>query len=73
MTQKEFGEGNGCVHLMSALNAEYTLCGDAFDVYAGSDGKESGVTEDISKTNKKVVTCPRCIAEIENCRGVRIK
>ena len=67
MTNKEYTEGNGYVHLMSGNNAEYSVCGDAFDI-----GSEPGM-ENLERTNKRVVTCPKCIAEIENCRGVKTR
>lgn len=67
MADKELREDNGWVHLMSGNNAEYTVCGDAFDI-----GSEPGL-EDLKPTDKKVVTCPKCIAEIKNCRGVKTR
>lgn len=63
-----FTENNNGVHLMSVLNPEHTLCGDAFDI--GFCENES--CGDLTPTSKKTVTCPRCVKEIENCRGIRI-
>ena len=61
-----FMENNEGVHLMAGINAEYSVCGDAFDI-----GSEKGC-DDMVETSKKVVTCSRCIVEILNCRGVKI-
>jgi hypothetical protein len=69
--KKEFGE-NSVVHLMQAFNSEYTICGDAFDCdsEAGTEHIYPGA-DHIYPTKKKVVTCERCIREIENCRNVK--
>jgi len=66
---KIYGENNKGVHLMSALNAEYTLCGDAYD--GGSEFEADGQT-DVLDTNKRVVTCESCAIEIRNCRKTTI-
>ena len=60
-------ENSKGVHLPFELNTEYSLCGDTFD--CGSDGEG----ESLEDTNKKVITCPRCIAVIKSCRGVKTK
>lgn len=65
---KCFMENSQGVHLMNAIGgSEHSVCGDSFDAGSESDG------EDMWDTDKKVVTCPECIAEILNCRNVRIK
>ena len=66
---KEFTENFDGVHLMSPLNSEYSLCGDAFDIHSSGDS-DSG---DLISTNKRTVTCEQCIKVIEACRGVRVK
>lgn len=60
---------DGQVHLISALNSEYTLCGDAFD-----GGEGVGLPEQTPWTicERGPVTCQLCIKEIDNCRGVRV-
>lgn len=71
MPRFNFGKSNdGLVHLVSALNGEYTLCGNAFD------GDADGQTNDPhawTDTKHGPVTCPECSQEIENCRGVRTR
>lgn len=66
----ENGEG---VHLKSPLNAEFTLCGDAFDITSVEmcNSAEDAHLE-IQPTSKKTITCPRCIAIILHCRGVKV-
>ena len=55
------------VHLMSIGSPEHAVCGDAFDI--GTEYEQ----EDMISTSSKTVTCIRCISEILNCRGVRVK
>lgn len=64
---KEFSENKEGVHLMSGLNAEYSVCGMAFDAGSTNDNEDG----DLIKTDKKIVTCPNCIIEIKNCRNVK--
>ncbi len=66
---KEYARSeDGLIHLVSAINGEYTVCGDAFDggLPIGEDNKS-----DWTKTAKSIVTCPVCVREIINCRGVK--
>lgn len=70
MVRPRFGYGkssNGLVHLVSALSGEFTLCGDAFDGGDTCDGA------DWTEHKRGPVTCPLCIEEIVNCRGVRVR
>jgi len=59
-----FVENNDGVHLE---HGEFTLCGDSFDI-GSADGEDCG---DYWPTNKRTVTCNRCIGIIDMCRGVR--
>lgn len=61
---------DGLVHLVSAVNREYTLCGDAFD--GDADGSEHDPAA-WHYVKRQPITCHQCANEIENCRGVRIK
>lgn len=58
---------DGLVHLVSVLNGEFTLCGDAFE------GCDKGDGADWVRCKSGPVTCPKCISEIKNCRGVRVQ
>jgi len=71
---KEFGyfEGDPAkIHLMSVRigGGEYTVCGLAYDI--GGPEEEKSWLGDFITTNKRTVTCPGCIVEIKNCRGVK--
>ena len=58
------------VHLVGVVTGgEFTLCGDSFDIAETEDDYTEG---GLAHTNKKIVTCPNCIREILNCRGVKI-
>lgn len=61
---------DGLVHLVSALNGEFTLCGDAYDggLAVDEDNKSNWQCH-----KRGPVTCPRCVSEIKNCRGVRVR
>lgn len=61
----EFVEAEGLIHLSSPTVAEFTLCGDAFDLASEEEGYEQ------RSTRKRTVTCPHCAAIIRGCRGVR--
>jgi hypothetical protein len=67
---REFLENDKGVHLVGVgQGGEFTLCGDSFDI----SETESDFTEGaLIKTNKKTLTCPDCIREVQNCRGVAI-
>lgn len=67
---KEYMENAEGVHLMNALNGEYTLCGDAFDAHISESDWPNG---EMVATTKRVVTCERCCRIIEMCRGVRCR
>lgn len=62
---------NGLIHRVSAINPEYTLCGNAFE--GDGDGTEEGEKHAWEDCPRGPVTCPECIREIENCRGVRTR
>lgn len=61
----KFIEAEGLIHIQSPIMAEYTLCGDAFDL--ASD--ESGYCW--RATSKRTVTCPKCSMIIRECRHIR--
>jgi len=60
--------GDGLIHLISAANVEYTICGDAYD---GQDGDCDGDSSWV-RCNSGPITCPKCAAQIRQCRGVQI-
>lgn len=60
-------ENSEGVHLDNPIANDYTLCGDTTEPDPGIG--MPGTVE----TDKRVVTCPDCIAIIKACRGVRIK
>lgn len=64
--RKDFLQNGDGVHLMYG---EFTLCGDSFDIADTEKDFEEGP---LVETRKRVVTCPKCIARIVHCRGVRV-
>ena len=66
---RDFVENGDGVHLLSPLNREYTLCGDAFDISDTEDEDDHGGVFVV--TRKRAVTCENCAAVIRECRGVR--
>jgi hypothetical protein len=71
MPRFDYAKSNdGRVHLVSALNGEYTLCGDAYD---GGLAIDEDNQSDWTGQKSGPVTCPKCIKEIESCRGVRVQ
>jgi hypothetical protein len=48
------------------LNAEFTLCMDAFDLGTDEDGYEW------AQTNRKTVSCPDCVRVIRYCKSLRV-
>lgn len=69
MSKHKFVENCEGVHLEGAECGDYTLCGDAFE------GACMDMEEDmeVSPSSSRIVTCPRCIAVIKHCRGVRFR
>ena len=67
----QYGENKDGVHFMNPDNAEYTLCGDAFDIGSEIDYDDS--VENVSYTKKNIITCERCIFIIKACKKVKIK
>lgn len=70
MNMRYAKSNDGLIHLLSANNSEYTLCGDAFD------GEADGIKDDPVAhlpCAKQAITCPRCIVEIKNIKSVKIK
>lgn len=63
----KFVEAEGFTHLVSPIQGEYTVCGDAFDLGSDEPGYEW------SETKKRIIDCPKCSQLILGCRGVRVK
>jgi hypothetical protein len=63
----ETGENNEGVHMMNPVVSEYTLCGDAWDIGM----TEHGSTKDILPTKKQIITCPKCIEVIKECKRAK--
>ena len=51
----------------SAVNGEFTLCGDAFDSFATGYAEE----EHNCAGRGEVVNCPKCCRIIQNIRNMR--
>ena len=63
MTAKYAKSNDGLIHLLSALNCEYTVCGNAFE----GDGYDLKNDPNAHTPCKKgPVTCGNCITEIKN-------
>ena len=64
---------DGVIHAISAIFAEYTLCGNAFEGYSevglfAGDGEKRW-----REVGRGPVDCPQCIAQVLACRDIRIK
>lgn len=59
----------GLIHLVSSINSEFTLCGDAFEGDTSPYKDEAGFAW--KHHSHGPVTCPRCIAQIKACRGIK--
>ena len=69
----EYARSNdGLTHLISALNGEYTVCGNAFDGDANGElpGRDPFAWDDCPEAP---VDCPKCAKEIINCKGAKTK
>lgn len=57
-------------HLVSAVQPEFTLCGNAFDC----DSEVENGDEDKSWVDcaPSVIDCPLCAAVVLSCRGVKV-
>lgn len=65
MNGRQFVEAEGVVHMVSPIQAEFTLCGDAFDL-------DSDIPEyEWLETRRRTVTCSQCATVVLGCRGVR--
>ena len=53
----------------SAVNGEFTLCGDAFDAFASGYAEE----EHDCAGPGQVVTCPQCCKVIQDIRDMRYR
>lgn len=54
-------------HLENVCNAEYTICGIAFDGDANSS-----IVDTIEEKGEGKVTCPNCIRIIKSCKQAKI-
>lgn len=61
----EFVEAEGLVHVTNPTLAEFTLCGDAFDLSSDVAGYAW------TATKRRTVTCPSCVEIIRYVRPVR--
>ena len=59
---------DGMVHLVSAINHEFTLCGDAFDGHARDRSDAVGW----EVCGCQPITCPKCAMQIRRCFGATI-
>lgn len=59
----------GIIHLISPLQGEHTLCGDAFDIDSEDDEKECAWVP----IKNGPVDCPNCSLVIRACRGVQLR
>lgn len=64
MSEQELDEFNG-LHAQGAGNAEYSLCGFAFDAHDSGDSAEPIVFAQAGEQ----VTCQRCRAQIDHVRN----
>jgi len=63
-----FVEADGFIHVLTPLNSEFTLCGDAFDLGA-IEGCEDYTHR---PTKRRSVTCPNCARVVLLCKRVRV-
>jgi hypothetical protein len=56
---------DGLIHFVNVSNAEYTICGDAFE---GSNDNDGAAWVHVKRGP---VTCSKCIAIIKSCKGVK--
>lgn len=57
----------GIIHGLSAVNSEFSICGDAWDGETGSD-KDPNAWK-LSKVS--TITCEKCLDEIKNCKSYK--
>lgn len=65
-------DSDGMTHLISAVFAEYTLCGNAFEGYIDPDDIGGDPEKRWEPTHQGPVNCSQCAAQILACRGVRV-
>lgn len=59
---------DGLVHALSAINSEFTLCGDAFDIDSEKGYEDKAWVE----VTTGIVNCPRCVKQIVECRKYKV-
>jgi hypothetical protein len=68
MTEKaDLVEAEGMVHVVNMTMAEYTLCGDAFDLNSDERGYEW------REPSRRTVDCPRCVTIVRSVRGLHTR
>lgn len=55
------------LHAACPLNAEYTLCGDAFDGFDSGDLDEAPIFANKDQT----ITCLKCRRVIDYCKSIK--
>jgi hypothetical protein len=71
---KHAKSADGLIHLISAVNVEFTMCGNAYegiwaDAFVPDSSNDPCAWEQCPPAP---ITCPNCAAQIRQCRGVRI-
>lgn len=61
---------NGLIHVVSVINPEHTLCGDAFDI-GDTEGDAPGGSWKLCESQP--ITCPECSRVVMSCRGLKVK
>lgn len=66
--------GDGLIHLISAVNSEYTMCGNAYegiwaDPFVPDSSNDPAAWDQCAPAP---ITCPNRAAQIRQCRGVKI-
>lgn len=62
-------DNSGIVHVISRIDTEFTLCGNAFD--GDADGNENDPFA-WHPVKDGPVTCPQCRDQVRACRGIQL-
>lgn len=60
-------EAEGMTHMVSPIQSEFTLCGDAFDLASEEAGYQW------TEAKRITVNCPSCAAVIRACQSVKTR